>query len=345
VPGRSDLLRITDRGLYCEAGDFHVDPWKPVDRAVITHGHGDHARFGSKDYVCSTDSAPVLRLRLGEEARIEALPYGEERRLGDARISLHPAGHILGSAQVRIEHRGEIWVVTGDYKTEPDPSCTAFELVRCHTLVTESTFALPVYHWPDHADVMEKVHAWWRANQEQGRASILFAYALGKAQRLLSGLDPSTGPIFAHGAVERMNGVYRNAGVALPPCGYATGARNADFSRALILAPPGAGNSGWLRRFGDASLAFASGWMLIRGQRRRRSVDRGFVVSDHADWDGLLTVVRESGAERVLPTHGYTDQFARWLRENGLDATPLPTRFIGEGRGEEDEPVADEVEG
>jgi putative mRNA 3-end processing factor len=232
---------------------------------------------------------------------------------------------------VRIEHRGEVWVVSGDYKVEPDPTCMPFESIRCHTFVTESTFGLPIYRWAGEAEVLADIHAWWRGNREAGRASLLFAYALGKAQRLLAGLDPSIGPIFTHGAVEKMNAAYRAQGVRLPETQHvALAEKSQSWAGAMIVAPPSARGSAWARKFGDASTGFASGWMQIRGARRRRAIDRGFILSDHADWPGLLGAIRASGAERVWITHGYSEVLARHLQEQGLEAKVVQTRFEGE---------------
>jgi putative mRNA 3-end processing factor len=324
------LLQLTDRGLYCEVGDFYVDPWGAVDRAVVTHGHGDHLAWGCRAYLTAEPGVAVLRERLDPSARIRGAAYGETVNVGGVRVSLHPAGHILGSAQVRIEHAGEVWVVSGDYKTEPDPTCAPYEPVRCHTFVTESTFGLPVYRWPPPHAVSDDIHAWWRANQAAGRASLLFGYALGKAQRLIAGLDPGIGPILTHGSVERMNAVYRRAGVALPPTTHAAASDRADWKRAIVLAPPSADGSTWARRFGPQSTAFASGWMALRGMRRRRAVDRGFTVSDHVDWPSLLAAIAATGAARVWATHGYTGVLVRWLRERGLEADAVETRYEGE---------------
>ena len=326
------LLRTTDQGLFCEAGGFHVDPWLPVDRAVITHAHGDHARWGSRSYLAARAGERVLRTRLGPDAHVTTVQYGEPVDMNGVRVSFHPAGHILGSAQVRVEHRGEVWVASGDYKTEPDPTCAPFEPLRCHTFVTESTFGLPIYRWTPQAEAFRDIRAWWRANREAGRASIIFAYALGKAQRVLAGLlDADEGPIFTHGAVERLNDPYRASGIALPRTTHAASQpRGYNWSGALIVAPPSAGGSPWLRRFGAASTAFASGWMRIRGTRRRRSVDRGFVLSDHVDWPALLGAIAATGAERVLVTHGYREQLARWLSERGLDARAVASGWKGE---------------
>jgi putative mRNA 3-end processing factor len=327
-----DLLRLTPSGLYCAAGDFYIDPWQPVERAVITHAHADHARPGSQRYLTTPTGAPVLAPRLDPGASIRTLAYGERLTLHDVTLSLHPAGHLLGSAQVRVEHKGEVWVVSGDYKLEPDQTCEPFEPVRCHTFITESTFGLPIYRWQPQAEVFAEINEWWRANQAAGRTSVLYAYALGKAQRLLAGIDPAIGPILVHGAVLPFVQRYRDAGIDQPDVLYANGENaRAHRGRALVVAPPSAGGmAGWLRKFGPASQAFASGWMTIRGARRRRAIDRGFVLSDHADWPGLLAAIRATGAARIGVTHGYTGQMVRYLREQGWQAEVIPTRFEGE---------------
>jgi putative mRNA 3-end processing factor len=327
------LIESTPRGLYCAAGDFHIDPWQPVERAVITHAHSDHARPGSVRYLCAAPSVFPLRARLGGEASIEGVPYGEAIGLGDTRISLHPAGHVLGSAQVRIESGGEAWVVSGDYKLEPDPTCAPFEPVRCHTFVTESTFGLPIYRWAEPSSVFDAIDAWWRANADAGRASVLYAYAFGKAQRILASIDASIGPILVHGAVETLDRAYREAGVALPQAKVAIELEKGyDVSRALVVAPPSAQSTPWLKRFGDYSDAFASGWMAVRGNRRRLAVDQGFALSDHADWAGLNRAIDATGASRVIVTHGQALPLVQWLRERGLEASAIQTRFeAGQG--------------
>ncbi|MFM1988879.1 MAG: hypothetical protein RJA99_1836 [Pseudomonadota bacterium] len=325
------LLELRPQGLYCAAGDFYVDPWRPVHRAVITHAHADHARPGHGAYLAAAPAEGVLRARLGASLPLTPVRYGETVDVNGVRVSLHPAGHVLGSAQVRVEHRGEVWVVSGDYKVEPDPTCDAFEPVRCHTFVTESTFGLPVYRWAPSREVFAGVDAWWRANAAAGRASVLYCYAFGKAQRVLAGVDASIGPIVCHGAVEPLNRAYRAAGVPLPPTRLVTEVKDrAELGRALVLAPPSAGGSTWIRRFPDPSDAFASGWMAVRGARRRRAVDRGFVLSDHADWPGLQAAIGASGAERVFVTHGQVPVMVRWLAEQGLDAQALETEFGGD---------------
>ena len=341
------LLSVTELGLYCEVGDFFVDPWRPVDRAVVTHAHADHACWGCRRYLTSPSGEGVLRLRMGAEATIDTLAPGQTLDLNGVTVSLHPAGHILGSSQVRVEHRGEVWVASGDYKVEPDPTCAPFEPVRCHTFISESTFGLPIYRWDRESAVFGQVNDWWRSNRDQGRASLLFGYALGKAQRLLAGVDRSTGPIYTHGAVEPMNRAYRAAGVDLPETTYAGSMpKGTDWAGALIVAPPSANGTPWARKFGTTSSAFASGWMRIRGPRRRRSVDRGFVLSDHCDWPGLLGAIEATGAGRVLLTHGYTAVVAKYLRERGVDAGTLATRYEGErDDAPEEAPSAAETDG
>jgi putative mRNA 3-end processing factor len=330
------IIEPTPRGLYCAAGDFYIDPWLPVDHAVITHAHGDHARPGSAAYLAAASGLPVLRTRLGAEAAIEGMAYGEAREIGGVRVSLHPAGHVLGSSQVRLEHRGQVWVVSGDYKLDPDPTCEPFEPVRCHAFITESTFGLPIYRWRTHAEIFGAIDAWWAANAAQGRASVLFGYAFGKAQRVLASVDATIGPILVHGAVEALNRGYRESGVRLPETRVATGVGSkAEVAGALVVAPPSAQSTPWLRRFGDYSDAFASGWMQIRGARRQRAVDQGFVLSDHADWPSLQRAIAATGAESIYVTHGFTETMVRWLREQGYDARAIQTEFAGEAGAEE----------
>jgi putative mRNA 3-end processing factor len=328
---RPPLVTVTPDGLYCPPGGFHIDPWRPVARALITHAHGDHARWGSQHYLGTRPSLGLLRKRLGPEANISTLDYGERQSLGEVTVSFHPAGHVLGSAQIRIEHRGEVWVVSGDYKRDPDPTCDPFEPVRCDTFITEATFGLPIYRWEDTPLIAEEVLRWWDGNRTLGRASVLFCYALGKAQRLLAGLDPSIGPIYTHGAVERLNEDYRRMGIPLPETRYAGAEpRGTNWGGTMVVAPPSAMGTPWMRRFGATSTAFASGWMRVRGQRRRRSVDRGFVLSDHVDWPSLLGAIKETGAECVWVTHGYREPVVRWLRERGWQAQAIASRWEGE---------------
>jgi putative mRNA 3-end processing factor len=343
-----DLIVLRPEGLYCPPGDFHIDPWRPVARAVITHAHADHARRGHGRYLAAAPAEHVLRARLGT-IELQTLRYGEFVDHFGVRVSLHPAGHVLGSAQVRIEHRGQVWVASGDYylagehadPAEANPTCAPFEPVRCDCFITESTFGLPIYRWAPQRAVCAEIDRWWAANAAAGRASLLLGYSFGKAQRLLAGVDPGIGPIVVHGAVETLNAAYRASGVALPPTRIATEMRDkAEFARALVVAPPSAQNSVWTRRFGDYSDAFASGWMQLRGARRRRGVDRGFVLSDHADWPGLQRAIRATGAERVIVTHGYESVMVRWLAEQGLRAEGFATEY-----GDENEAGAEAVDG
>lgn len=327
----ADLVRVTPRGLFCEAGDFYIDPWQPVERAVITHAHGDHLRQGNGSYTLATEGVGLARLRLPPPAPIRALACGEPADFGPVRVSLHPAGHILGSAQVRIELDGEVWVVTGDFKRDRDPTCAPFEVLRCDVLVSEATFALPIYRWDPPHDTVREVFDWWQRNRERGVSSLLFAYALGKAQRLLAELAAFTDePAFVHGAVDSITQVYRAAGVAMLPTLPATVARQREYAGALVVAPPGAAGSPWIRRFGEHGSAFCSGWMRVRGNRRRSGHDRGFVLSDHADWPSLLRTFEQTGARRILLTHGHGDTMVRYLRERGIDAATLSTAFGAE---------------
>lgn len=325
------LLTVTLKGLFCEAGNFFIDPWKPVDHAVITHAHADHARWGSKKYLAASTGEHVLRTRLGEKANLAFQTLGEPITIGDVKVSFAPAGHILGSAQVVIEHRGEVVVVSGDYKRDADATCKDFEPVKCHTFITESTFGLPIYRWSDTSIIFDQINQWWRANQQAGKASVLLAYSLGKAQRMLAGIDSTIGPIYTHGAVEKLNAAYRASGIDLPDTTYVGELeKGTNFSKSLIVAPPGANGTPWMRRFGKVSTGMASGWMQIRGTRRRRSMDRGFILSDHVDWASLLQTVADTEAENVWVTHGYSDIVARHLNENGYNASVIQTEFTGE---------------
>lgn len=326
-----DLIVQRPEGLYCPPGGFYIDPWRPVERAVITHAHADHARRGHGAYLASAPGAGVLRARLGDIA-LQALAYGERLAVGDAVISLHPAGHVLGSAQVRVEHRGRVWVASGDYwcsgHDEANPTCAPFEPVRCDCFITESTFGLPIYRWRPQAEVMADIDAWWRGNAAEGRASLLLGYSFGKAQRLLAGVDDTIGPILVHGAVEPLNEAYRAAGVRLPPTRLLDDrVDKGSLRQALVVAPPSVAGSVWTRRLGDHGDAFASGWMQLRGARRRQGVDRGFVLSDHADWPGLQRAIAATGAQRVIVTHGYEAVMVRWLQQQGLQAGSFRTEY------------------
>jgi putative mRNA 3-end processing factor len=336
-----DLVVVKPEGLYCPQGDFYIDPWRPVPRAIITHAHGDHAHAGHAHYLAAQASELVLKARLGE-ITLQTLPYGESVGQKDVTVSLHPAGHVLGSAQVRLEHRGEVWVVSGDYKLEAEATCAPFEPVRCHTFVSESTFGLPIYRWRPQAEILADIAGWWRRNARAQRASVLFCYAFGKAQRILAGLRTADaldiGKLVCHGAIEPINRAYRATGVDLPPTHNVADVGKAELSSALVLAPPSAGGTPWMRRFGDFSDGFASGWMQLRGARRRRSLDRGFVLSDHADWPGLNDAIAATGASRVIITHGQIAVMVRWLQQQGFDAGAFATEFEDDGGDEEAQP-------
>jgi len=319
------LLTPTAAGLYCAAGDFYIDPVRPVGRAFVTHGHSDHARPGMQQYWCSVNCEPLLRHRLGEAIQVQALPFGEVTDMNKVRVSLHPAGHIRGSAQVRVEHNGEVWVVTGDYKRCYDPTAEPFEVVPCDVFVTEATFATPVYRWQPGADTAREIFQWWQSNRQTGTTSMLFCYALGKAQRILAELNQFTSePVYAHGAVMPLYEIYRQQSVTMLPLQSTVDLpRDHDYSQALIIAPPSAHRSTWMKRFKRVSTAFASGWMQVRGARRRRGYHRGFVLSDHADWPSLVQTVVQTGAKQVYTTHGNDETLARYLREIGIAAAPL----------------------
>jgi len=323
-----DLLRFTEKGIYCEKADVYLDPWRKVERALITHAHSDHARWGSEHYLAHKHSEPILRQRLGQNITLQNVEYGEVVKINGVCFSYYPAGHIIGSSQILVEYKGEKWVFTGDFKTEYDGLSAAFEPVKCDTLIMESTFGLPIYQWKSQADVFQEINTWWKTNASKGICSVICGYSLGKAQRILKNVDANIGPVFLHGAVESVNQAFINAGHNLPFAEKVDGKeKNTFYSKSLIIAPPSAANTLWLKKFEPYSLAMASGWMGLRGARRRGAADKGFVLSDHADWQGLNNAVKWSGAEKVFVTHGYSAAFARWLREKGLDAREAKTEY------------------
>lgn len=324
------LLVHTALGLYCPKADVYLDPWKPVKKAILSHGHADHARWGSSSYLCTPTAAPVIKYRLGE-INLQTLPFGEEKLINGVSFSFHPAGHILGSAQIKVSYKGEMVVFSGDYKTANDGFSEAFEPVKCHTFITESTFGLPVYHWQDQKWVFNEMEEWCKNNRNNGQLSILYGYSLGKAQRILQGLPESVGPIFTHSTIEAVLNVMRNQGVFLkntiPVNEHLT---RAELLSGVIIAPPAVQNSNWLKKFEPIRNGVVSGWMALRGARRRRNADKGFVLSDHADWEGLNEAISLTGAENVFVTHGYTDILSKWLIDKGLNAHPLETNFEGD---------------
>jgi putative mRNA 3-end processing factor len=326
-----ELLQFTDKGIYCPQANVFLDPWKPVDKAIISHGHSDHAYWGHKNYLCTHAAMPVIRHRLSLADNIQSLAYGETIFINGVKFSFHPAGHIPGSAQIRVELDDQVWVFSGDYKLQPDGLSEPFEPVKCDVFITESTFGLPIYKWKSQREVFEEINNWWRKNTDEGKASVITGYTLGKSQRILANVDLTIGKVFTHGAVDSINKVMRDQGIILPEAPRVTNEiPKEDLKGALIICPPSAVGSPWVRRFIPYSLGVASGWMKLRGTRRRRGADRGFVLSDHADWDDLNVAIRETGASRVFTTHGYAEIFAQWLKEKGLDAKEVKTRFEGE---------------
>ena len=327
---KKPLLEFTDRGIYCSKGKFYIDPWKPVDDAVITHAHSDHAYWGHKHYLAHHLSKQVLLYRLGE-INLETVEYGEKVMKNGVEISLFPAGHVIGSAQVRVEYQGEVWVVSGDYKVEDDGISTPFEPVRCHHFISECTFGMPVYQWKPQAQIFDEVNSWWRGNLERGVATVLVGYSLGKAQRILQNLDLSNGTVYTHGTIENTNQALRNNGVKLNPTIRITPETPRDeIRKGIVIAPPSSVGTPWMRKFGPYDFGYCSGWMAIRGAKRRRAADRGFILSDHADWDGLISAIDATGCEKVYLTHGYTATFSRYLSEIGFDAHEVHTLYGGE---------------
>ena len=325
------LLKFTDKGIYCEQADVYIDPWKPVKKAFITHAHADHSRWGHKLYLAHKDSEGVMRLRLGQDLNLQTVEYNQDILINQVKFTFYPAGHIVGSSQIRVEYKGEVWVASGDYKPEPDGVSTPFEPVKCHTFITECTFGLPAFHWKPQSEIMNEINQWWRQNSAEGKCSLLFGYSLGKAQRILCNIDPSIGPILVHGAIANTNEALQHTGIKLPPTTYIDkDIKKELFKNALVIAPPSAIGSAWAQKLKPYATGIASGWMNLRGTRRRKSVDRGFVLSDHADWNGLNESIKATGAENIITTHGYTNIFTKWLQEQGYNAMTENTDFEGE---------------
>ncbi|HEX6913924.1 MAG TPA: ligase-associated DNA damage response exonuclease [Chitinophagaceae bacterium] len=327
------LIEFTSKGLCCPQGGFYIDPWSPVDRALITHAHGDHARFGNKSYLSHHYTKPLLRARLGEGS-YESVEWNEKININGVKVSFHPAGHMIGSSQVRVEYNGEVWVFSGDYKIENDGLSGQFEPVRCDTFITESTFGLPIYRWKPQEEIFRQMQSWVLRNREAGRTSVILAYSLGKAQRLLRPLHEVAGVIYAHGAIYNMHQALVNAGWDLPPVERITYETPKEkLKNSVILAPPGAEGTSWIRRFQPFAVGACSGWMQVRGNVRRKNVDGAFVISDHADWEGLLYAVKATGASRVYVTHGYQAAFSRFLNESGIEAAEVTTAYGDDDEG------------
>ncbi len=324
------LIEFTECGLYCRRGNFYIDPWRPVDKAVITHGHSDHARAGNQSYLCHTHTKPILQLRLGDH-HYQCIEWNEPVLMNGVKVSLHPAGHIIGSSQIRVEYAGEVWVVSGDYKIEDDGLSGVFEPVKCHTFVSESTFGLPIYHWKPQQQIFGEMIHWITKNKENAKTSVIIAYSLGKAQRVLHGLKESAENIFVHGAIWNMHETLVQAGFPLPNVlRLSPETPKERYRGSVVIAPPGAEGSPWMKRFYPYAVGVCSGWMQVRGNVRRRNVDAGFALSDHADWKGLLQAVKETEAQKVYATHGFQAAFSRYLHENGIEAEEVKTAFGGE---------------
>ena len=324
----NQLIKFTKKGIYCPQGKFYLDPWQKVDYAIISHGHADHARWGMKHYLCTNESLPILKHRLGAEITIQSIGYGEALDINGVKVSFHPAGHVIGSAQIRLEYKGYIVVFTGDYKTQPDFITTPFESIKCHTFITESTFGLPIYNWKSEEELQKELHAWVQTNRLNNRASVFLGYSLGKAQRLLSLLEGVDDDIYVHRSIHNLNQAIQETGVKLPK----TKLWSADLDKKVlqnkvIVAPPAILGSRMLKRLPNPATAICSGWMQIRGNRRWQSVDAGFAVSDHADWNGLIDAVKSSEAEQVYVTHGYQAVFSKYLNETGIKADELVTEY------------------
>lgn len=323
---KTPLLAFNDKGIYCAQADVYLDPWRPVDKAIISHGHADHSRWGHKKYITHHSNIPIIKHRLGE-INVSGKNWNETFMINNVQFSFHPAGHIIGSAQIRVEYKGEVWVFTGDYKTEDDGVATPYESVKCHTFITECTFGLPAFKWQPQDEVFAEINNWWQQNQSDGRTSVIFGYSLGKAQRLLKYLDTSIGKIYTHGAIENMTEVLRPQ-LEMPKTTRITrDIKKEEIKGNIVVAPPSAHGTPWIKKMVPYVTASASGWMTFRGARRRRAIDRGFVLSDHCDWQGLLSSIKETGAEKIICTHGYTDIFSRYLREIGYDARTEQTQY------------------
>jgi putative mRNA 3-end processing factor len=334
------LLEFTDKGIYCPRGQFHIDPWKPVDRAVITHAHSDHARWGSKHYLCHTHTLPLLKLRLGENS-YQAAEWNEVININGVKVSLHPAGHIIGSSQVRVEYNDEVWVFSGDYKTANDGISGIFEPVKCNTFITESTFGLPIYNWKPQDYVYEEIRTWINMNKEHGRTSVLIAYSLGKAQRVLNAIKETADRIYVHGAIWNTHETLLNAGFDLPEVSRVLPDTPKELLKgSVVIAPPSADGSAWMSKFAPYEIGVCSGWMQVRGNARRRNADAGFVLSDHADWNGLLSAVGATGAEKVFVTHGFQSVLSRYLNEKGIESAEVQTAYGDEGEEEKKEELS-----
>lgn len=321
------LIKFTNKGIYCIPGKFYLDPWLPVEYAIISHGHADHARWGMSHYLCQTDSKAILKHRLGQDINVESLGYDEPKMINDVKVSFHPAGHVIGSAQIRLEYKGFVVVFTGDYKTTDDHLTIPFEPVKCHEFITESTFGLPIYNWLTEADIQHQMQDWVANNQKNNRTSVFIGYSLGKAQRIMKLMD-GVDKIYVHSAIHNLNNAIENSGIALPKSELLTyDFKKEDLQNKIVILPPALLGSKLLKKIPNAATAICSGWMQVRGNRRWQAVDAGFAVSDHADWNGLLSAVKATEAEKVYVTHGSQATFSKYLNEIGIPSEEVKTEY------------------
>jgi putative mRNA 3-end processing factor len=326
-----EILELSPKGLYCALGDFYIDPWKKVEKAIITHGHGDHAHWGMDEYIATTTAEHILYKRLSPDIKLTTYPYGEVFQMGEVEVSFHPAGHILGSSQVRIQYKDEVWVFTGDFKRDEDLTCEPFQVVPCDVFISEATFSLPVYSWPPFMNEVKEIHEWWMKNRAEGFNSVLCCYALGKAQRLIAGLREITDDkIWVHGTIDELNRCYEKTGLSWKNVEKVPLETKVKMAGDMILCPPSALGSTWAKRVSPKKVAFASGWMRLRGNRRRKGYERGFVISDHADWPSLIRTVKETGCKKVYFTHGNTDAIVKYLNEAGIKSYDLKLPYDNE---------------
>lgn len=334
------LIKFTNKGIYCKQGDFYIDPWQPVDLAVTTHGHADHVKWGNKAYLCHDLTRPILNQRLGPDLKIETLPYNKQIDINGVKLSLFPAGHVIGSSQIRLEYKGEVCVVSGDYKVEYDGISTEFEPVKCHTFVSESTFGLPIYKWQPQDVIFSQIKEWISGNHDKNKTSVLVAYSLGKAQRLIKGLE-GYGDIYVHNSIANLNEGFLKAGVNLPETIRITAdTKKDDLQKGIVIVPPALAEGRWIKKLINGATGVCSGWMQVRASRRWRSADAGFALSDHADWPGLLSAIEATEAQKVYVTHGFTSTFSKYLNEIGIESEEVKTQY---GNEEDDEKIEEQV--
>ena len=328
------LIKFTNKGIYCIPGKFYLDPWFPVEKAIISHGHADHAKWGMKHYLCHDDSKAILKHRIGPEISIESLPYNKAQTINGVKVSFHPAGHIIGSAQIRLEHKGHVVVFSGDYKVKDDYLTTAFEPVKCHEFITESTFGLPIYNWQKEEVLQKKMQDWVVNNQSMNRTSVFIGYSLGKAQRIMK-LMEGVSDIYVHSAIHNINEAILSSGINLPKTKrWSLEVDKKEIQNKIVIVPPALIGSNMIKKIPNGATAICSGWMQIRGNRRWQSVDAGFPISDHADWNGLISAVKATGAEKVYVTHGSQATFSKYLNEIGIASAEVKTEY---GTGEDDQ--------